>query len=172
MRRCEYIERKTPSKDIFEFHKQFSSRSHHKLFFGPPCIIFGIMFKNSIYKLVLGLFKMIYENMTCLGHWKQKVCPRKGWKCPWGQGRHGSRPVSDARPWGHTPKQYIILFIVVKNLNNRWHYLFKHYYFLYSIIHLNLCFYNLDKLLSMYCTMYIHSISSDIWYSVFILGHN
>ena len=39
MRRCEYIERKTPSKEIIEFLKHFSSRSHHKLFFGPPCIL-------------------------------------------------------------------------------------------------------------------------------------
>ena len=38
LRRCEYIERKTPSKNILEFHKHFSSRSHHKLFFGSPCI--------------------------------------------------------------------------------------------------------------------------------------
>ena len=36
--RCEYIERKTPSKIILEFLKHFSSRSHHKLYFGPPCI--------------------------------------------------------------------------------------------------------------------------------------
>ena len=35
-----YIERKTPSKNILEFHKHFSSRLHHKLFFGPPCIFF------------------------------------------------------------------------------------------------------------------------------------
>ena len=37
LRRCEYIERKTPSKNILEFLQHFSSRSHHKLFFGPPC---------------------------------------------------------------------------------------------------------------------------------------
>ena len=36
MRRCEYIERKTQSKNILEFLNHFSSRSH-KLFFGPPC---------------------------------------------------------------------------------------------------------------------------------------
>ena len=29
LRRCEYIERKTPSKNILEFLKQFSSRSIH-----------------------------------------------------------------------------------------------------------------------------------------------
>ena len=35
---CENIERKIPSKSILEFLKHFSSSSHHKLFFGPPCI--------------------------------------------------------------------------------------------------------------------------------------
>ena len=39
MRRWEYIERKTPSKNILEFLKHFSSRSQHKLFFWPPCIL-------------------------------------------------------------------------------------------------------------------------------------
>ena len=38
MRRCEYIEKKTPTKNILKFLKHFSSRSHHKLYFGPPCI--------------------------------------------------------------------------------------------------------------------------------------
>ena len=41
MRRCEYIERKTTLKNILEFLKHFSSRSHHKLFFETPCIILG-----------------------------------------------------------------------------------------------------------------------------------
>ena len=44
--RCEYIERKTPSKNILEFPKHFSSRSHHKLFIGPPCIYIKLN-KNS-----------------------------------------------------------------------------------------------------------------------------
>ena len=39
LRRCEYIEKETPSKNILEFHKPFSSRSHHKLFFGHPVYI-------------------------------------------------------------------------------------------------------------------------------------
>ena len=34
--RCEYIERKTPSKNILEFTKHFSSRSHIKLFLDHP----------------------------------------------------------------------------------------------------------------------------------------
>ena len=42
LRRCEYIERKTPSKNIVEFLKHFSSRKYHKLFLGPPCSIFLI----------------------------------------------------------------------------------------------------------------------------------
>ena len=39
MRRYEYRERKTPSKNILEFIQHFSSRSHHELVFGPPCIV-------------------------------------------------------------------------------------------------------------------------------------
>ena len=38
MRRCKYTERNTHSKNISEFPRHFSSRSHHKLFFGPPSI--------------------------------------------------------------------------------------------------------------------------------------
>ena len=38
LRRCEYIERKTPTKNILKFLKNFYS-SHHKLFFGPPCTV-------------------------------------------------------------------------------------------------------------------------------------
>ena len=48
MRRCEYMERKTPSKNILEFHKHFSSRSYHKLFFGPPCIYLTLLQQNCI----------------------------------------------------------------------------------------------------------------------------
>ena len=39
MRRCEYIERKTPSKNILEFLKHLSSRSHHKFFLDHPVCI-------------------------------------------------------------------------------------------------------------------------------------
>ena len=49
LRICEYIERKTPSKNILEFHKQFSSRSHHKLFLDHP---------------VDNLFRKYYERNT------------------------------------------------------------------------------------------------------------
>ena len=33
--RCAYIERKTPSKNILEFLKHFSTRSHHEFFDDP-----------------------------------------------------------------------------------------------------------------------------------------
>ena len=46
MRRCEYIERKTPSKNILKFLKHFSSRSHPKLFFGTTLYIDITYHKN------------------------------------------------------------------------------------------------------------------------------
>ena len=54
MRRCEYIERKTPSKNILEFYKHFSSRSHHKLFFGPPCSTYCHSVQCQTTKLKVG----------------------------------------------------------------------------------------------------------------------
>jgi hypothetical protein len=49
------IERKTPSKNILEFLQHFSSRSHHKLFFGPPCM----SFKKILYEYVCILYIII-----------------------------------------------------------------------------------------------------------------
>ena len=57
LRRCEQIERKTPSKNILEFLKHFSSRSHHKLFFGPPCIYRYLSIHLSIH---LFIYQTIY----------------------------------------------------------------------------------------------------------------
>ena len=36
LRRCKYIERKTPPKNISELYKHFSSRLIHKLFLDHP----------------------------------------------------------------------------------------------------------------------------------------
>ena len=52
MTRCEYIERKTPSKDILEFLKHFSSRSHHKLYFGPPYTYKDLFISNKGRKIM------------------------------------------------------------------------------------------------------------------------
>ena len=53
MRRCEYIKRKTPSKNILEFLKHFPSRSHHKLFFWTTlyisCIYLSCIYLSCIY---------------------------------------------------------------------------------------------------------------------------
>ena len=39
LRRCEYMYREKLHQKILEFLKHFSSRSHHKLFFEPPCML-------------------------------------------------------------------------------------------------------------------------------------
>ena len=83
MRRCEYIERKTPIKNMLEFHKHFSSRSHHKLFFGPPCMyilflpiaitnICAMSFKSSLYKISLYSkhIKRLATAESGYTHWK------------------------------------------------------------------------------------------------------
>ena len=49
MKRCEYVERKTPSKNILEFLKHSSSRSHHMLFF-LTTLYKNIFIKGCAYK--------------------------------------------------------------------------------------------------------------------------
>ena len=74
MRRCEYRERKTPSKNISEFLKPFSSRSHFKLFFGPPCI--QKFLQKFLQKLQNKTFKAHDKtlNFTDIEFWVQN-CP-------------------------------------------------------------------------------------------------
>ena len=60
--RCEYIEKKTPLKNILEFLKHFSSRSHHKLFFGPPCIYLCIyLYIHYIYIYISIIYIYVYN---------------------------------------------------------------------------------------------------------------
>jgi len=67
LRRCEYVERGTPSKNILEFLENFSSRSYHKLFFWPPCIkvllkVILVCSSNTLnnQKLLLPFFLLLY----------------------------------------------------------------------------------------------------------------
>ena len=61
MRRCEYIERKTPSENILEFLKHFPYRSHHKLFLDHPvytchlstCYMYYTCYLSTCYLLVI-----------------------------------------------------------------------------------------------------------------------
>ena len=52
MRRCEYIERKNPSKNILEFLEHFSSGSHHKPFWNNPVYVHKTNTKNETKGLI------------------------------------------------------------------------------------------------------------------------
>ena len=70
MRRCEYIERKAPPKNILEFIKHFSSRSIHKLFFDHP------LYKISIFIFFFNVFMIYLLNLV-----KFTVCNIRGRIC-------------------------------------------------------------------------------------------
>ena len=53
----------------------------------------------------LSLIYKIFK--TFRGHLRQLVWPRWGWKYPWGQGKQGSRPVSEDLPGGHASKHRV-----------------------------------------------------------------
>ena len=82
MTRCEYIERKTPSKNILEFLKHFSSRSLHKLFFDHP-VEFLFLAENQVdEKIVQGLaegFPSSHSSFICSLPIQKPVCFKDFW---------------------------------------------------------------------------------------------